>query len=135
MTCLKSLEASKSQSHTAKINFGFMSTIVYDGDFRPKLIFAVRLCGFEASGLHRQVVFLDRPLLTAPVADFFVHRNLVGGQILVKEESGIGYSNHTIISIFELGRKSQSTFSSESRLQLFRSDGSQKRIQSLKTYF
>ena len=38
-SCLKRrhvYEASKPHGRTAKINFGFMSTIVYDGGLRPK---------------------------------------------------------------------------------------------------
>ena len=37
VTCLLGLEASKPQSRTAEINFGNISTIVYEGDLRPKL--------------------------------------------------------------------------------------------------
>ena len=40
--CLKRrhvYEASKPYGRTAEINFGFMSTIVFDGGLRPKLIF------------------------------------------------------------------------------------------------
>ena len=39
MTCLPGLEASKPRSHKAETNFGFMSTIIYDGALRPKLLF------------------------------------------------------------------------------------------------
>ena len=38
-------EVSKPQSGTTKINFGFMSTIVYDGGLRPKLIFINKISG------------------------------------------------------------------------------------------
>ena len=35
--CLRGLEASKPQSYTAEINFGFMSMSIYNGGLRPKL--------------------------------------------------------------------------------------------------
>ena len=43
----RGLEAARSRSRMAKINFGFMSMIVYDGGPRPKLISGVQLRGFE----------------------------------------------------------------------------------------